>query len=144
MTLAHKLLEHGGKTMGRRKMRAIASRRNGCKSTPPKPKELTGREIREIHDWGFTVISYGKGGGAFLKKRDQNDLVKEVLEQGDTIFNNKTMGSGDGTRLQLIRQWPNLPGQAAKVGKHSDVKGETFQKKKHPKSTGPQRLETTT
>jgi hypothetical protein len=25
------------------------------------------------------------------------------------------MGSGDGTRLQLIRQWPNLPGQAAKV-----------------------------
>ena len=102
--------------MGRRKNSSIASKANGLKASPPEPETLTNREIREINDWGYTIIPYGKGSRTFVKQETRDELVEAVLEQGEFIFNNADNGKpGDGTRLQLVREWPNLPGRAAKV-----------------------------
>ena len=86
------------RVMGRRKNSSVASRSNGSQAHPPKPEKLTNREIREINDWGYTVIPYGKGSKTFVKKHTRAELVEAVQEQGEYIFNNADKGKqGDGT-----------------------------------------------
>ena len=101
--------------MTRTSNRAKASRRNGLKGTPL-PKKLSGQQSRELLDWGYTIVSYPKTGVTNVPEWKQAALSDQILDDGSFIFNNAENGHpGDCTRLQLFREWPKLPGIAAKI-----------------------------
>ena len=100
-------------TMPRRSKFARSVRENGKKATPPQPNCLSQKEIREILDWGFTIVKYGKSPKTFVSSQEHKDFIAEIRDLNDHIFNNATTGKGDGTRLQSVREWDSLPGLAA-------------------------------
>ena len=100
--------------MPQRKARAKASQQNGTMRKHKEIEPLTEQQKREIIDWGYTIISYPKAQKTFVSTEQGSNLIDDVLNEGSFIFNNAPNGQrGDGTRLQLLREWPNLPGQAA-------------------------------
>ena len=95
--------------------RAKASRQNGLKGTPP-PERLSERQSRELLDWGYTIVPYSKTGDTNVPGWKQDALSNQILNDGTFIFNTADNGHpGDYTRLQLFREWPQLPGVAAKI-----------------------------
>ena len=101
--------------MTRKSKRSQASQQNGSKADPPPPRKLTSQQISELGQEGYTLIEYARSKRTELDKNSRSQLVNEILTMGGTIFNNEEVGPGDGTRLQLIREWPNLPGKAASI-----------------------------
>ena len=102
--------------MPRRSKSARASKQNGSTTASKKPKTLTNQQIREILDWGYTVITYGKSKRTYVHMEEYSCLISDVQSMGSHIFNNADHGkSGDGTRLQLVREWESLPGKAAGI-----------------------------
>ena len=100
--------------MTRTSKRAKASKRNGLKGAPPTEK-LSEQQSRELLDWGYTIVSYPKAGNNNVPEWKQAALSNKILDEGSFIFNNSDHGHpGDYTRLQLFREWPKLPGLAAK------------------------------
>ena len=101
--------------MVRTKKRAQASRQNGTLAPPPEPEPLSTRQLKELNEEGFVLVKYGKGIRTNVQKGTISDLVAEIVKKGAPIFNNAEVGPGDGTRLQLVRSWSNLPGKAASI-----------------------------
>ena len=101
--------------MPQRSKFAKAARENGKKSSPPPPEKLSQRQIREIFDWGYTIVRYNKSPDTYISAQEYADFIDEIQEANEHIFNNATSGKGDGTRLQSVREWANLPGKAANI-----------------------------
>ena len=77
---------------------------------------MSDRQVREIFDWGYTIVKYSKSTKTYVPVSERRNLIGDVQNFGSAIFNNADHGlPGDGTRLQLVCEWPNLPGRAARL-----------------------------
>ena len=101
--------------MPQRSKFARSVKENGKRASPPPAKCLSQKQVREILDWGFTIVRYGKSRDTFISAQEYDDFVSEVQNLNEHIFNNAPTGKGDGTRLQSVREWDTLPGKAASI-----------------------------
>ena len=101
--------------MPQRSKFARSVKENGKRASPPPAKCLSQKQVREILDWGFTIVRYGKSRDTFISAQEYDDFISEVQNLNEHIFNNATTGKGDGTRLQSVREWNTLPGKAASI-----------------------------
>ena len=76
---------------------------------------ITETHKSDLHNLGYTLFTFGKSGGTYVKNRKRRQISDQVLDMGTTIPNNSPDGGpGDLTRLMLVCAWKNTPGWAAR------------------------------